>query len=324
MSDTAADMTAKRAFLVSALTSLTLTAAFVTGCDKGEKDKKEDGEKKAEKKGATKKEETKTPPAPPEKKVPELDLSGPLPPETSTVIYGVNGALIPLGCYDSEKKKVMGGPACLELAKKDDEVFLGSPDGNALDKIDSPRNALCEVADKPQSLGTPALDTGASYLWAVYPKSLGKTAIPMGPDSRAEAKIQLSDEESTALLAAAAEKAKKAAGGEVRSIQKGSLDVDGDGTDEVFYGMAVHAAGNPNKLLFSGLFMADGGKLDALRLIEKTRDPNDVITLRGGVDLDGDGRRELWIGVEAEGVSGEKAVVVGDKITALASWSCGA
>lgn len=317
-------MTAKRIFLVSGLSSLALTASLVTGCNAGEKEKKEDGDKSAEKKEATEKEDTKKPPAPPVKKEPALDLSGPLPPETSTVVYGVNGALIPLGCYDADSKKLMGGPACLEIAKKDDEVFLGSPDGNALDKIDSPRNALCEVADKPQSLGTPALDTGASYLWAVYPKSLGKGAIAMGPDSRAEAKIQLSDEESTALLAAAAKEAKKAAGGEVRSIQKGMLDVDGDGTDEVFYGIAVHAAGNPNKLLFSGLFMADGGKLDAIRLIEKNRDPNDVITLRGGVDLDGDGRRELWIGVEAEGVSGEKAVVVGDDVTGLAGWSCGA
>lgn len=316
-------MTAKRIFLVSGFSALALAATLVTGCGKGDEDKKEDGEKTGEKKEVTKKEEAKTPP-PPVKKEPALDLSGPLPPETSTVVYGVNGALIPLGCYDSESKKVMGGPACLEIAKKDDEVFLGSPDGNALDKIDTPRNALCEVADKPKSLGTPALDTGASYLWAVYPKSLAKTAVTMGPDSRAEAKIQLSDEETTALLAAAANEAKKAAGGEVRSIQKGMLDVDGDGTDEVFYGIAVHAAGNPNKLLFSGLLMADGGKLDAIRLIEKNRDPNDVITLRGGVDLDGDGRRELWIGVEAEGISGEKAVVVGDKITALASWSCGA
>jgi hypothetical protein len=295
----------------------------------------DDGEKKAEKKEEKKAEKKADPPAEDdgaaegggdEGKLPELDLSGPTPPETSAVFFSVDGALIPLACFDQGSRKIETGKKCRAMVTKGEEVLLASEDGGrALDTIGDPKNALCEVADKPSSFGTSALDQGQTYDWASWPKSLGTKAEQVSAESKSDRATALSDEEKQKLLEAILAKKASAEKGELRINQKAEMDIDGDGTKEVFFSVLMAHPTSPDRSLFSGLYMAPGGSLDGLQLVERSKRDLDVLTLRGGVDLDGDGKRELWVALTFDGGSGERIVRLdGDKATALGKWTCGA
>lgn len=278
-----------------------------------------------EKKQPEKKTEAKTPepapaPTPPE---PRFDLSGPKPPETSSVVFAVDGALLPLACWDKKQGKILPGKDCVALVAAGSEVYMESSFGTkALEKTSAgTKNSMC--GDKG-AIPTPELDKGAAYDWAVWPKSLAPEFAQMHPDTRSDRGARLEDAETKAVVAAITKI--RNIKGDFRPKQNATVDIDGDGKDELFVSAILVNPSDPDTYLFSGLFMAPGGDLENLVLIDRSKESADVITLRGVVDLDGDGRRELWTTLTFDGGSGDRIVQWTDdgEPEPVSGWSCGA
>jgi len=299
------------------LTALCLPAALLLAACPAKEEKKEE---KAEQKPEPQ------PEPEPEVELPKLDLSGPLPPETNAVFFAVDGALIPLACFDKEKGTLVGGKDCLALVNEGDGVYMASETGAELDTVAEPKNALCEVADKPTSLGTPSLNSGKAYTWGTTPKSLGRIAEAIPSTAESNEAVVLSDEEKAHLVAAVVALESKAEAGKdkLRATQRAELDVDGDGKKEKFTSVVVPHPERTDQYLFSGLLMARGGDMSDQVLVESTK-RFDMIKIRGGADLDGDGTRELWVGLVAEGLSADKMVHLdGENFVSMGKWTCGA
>ncbi len=297
----------------AALLTLALTSAGLLAC-KSE-------EKPAEEKKADDKKPEPLPEPDPEPAVPEIDLSGPLPPETSAVFFSVDGALLPLACFDKDKKELRGGKGCRSLVAEGSEIYMASSFGKkTLEKTGAgTKQSICGDED---ALPTPQLDAGGAFDWASYPKSLARNVVQIDPKTWSDYGAMLSEEE-TAAVQAVIQAARKVEGNFV-SKQKATADIDGDGKDELFIS-AVIANAKEDGNLYSGLFMAPGGDLSKLVLLEKPKKDNDVIRLRGVVDLDGDGKRELWTSITFDGGNGDHVVrLVDDKAEPLAGWTCGA
>lgn len=294
------------------LTCLALLAPALSSC-KGdpEPEAKKEDEKKAEPLPAPD-------PGPVE---PQFDLSGPKPPETSSVLFSVDGALLPLACFDKDKGAIASGPDCAKLAAEGSEVYMESSFGKkALDKTGAgTTNSTC---GDEGAIPTPGLASGADYDWAVWPKSLGTEFKQIDPDTWSDRGARLDEAQTAAVSGAIAKVQPKQ--GEFQPRQNATVDVDGDGKDDLFISAILLNPSDPDTYLFSGLFMAPGGDLAGLQLIDQAKRGTDEIKLLGVVDLDGDGKRELWTGLTFEGGAGERVAQLGDKPTSLGKWSCGA
>jgi hypothetical protein len=145
----------------------------------------------------------------------------------------------------------------------------------------------------------------------------------MNPDTWSDRGARLDEAEATAVQAAIS-KIRNVKGDFVPK-QKASVDIDGDGKDELFVSAILQSPSSADSYLFSGLFMAPGGDLEQLVLIARSTKSADVIHLRGVVDLDGDGKAELWTGITFDGGHGDRIVQLsagGPK--PIGSWTCGA
>jgi hypothetical protein len=270
-------------------------------------------------------EEKKAPPPPPPDDTPpapQFDLSGPKPPATSSVVFAVDGALLPLACFNKDKSQLLAGKECGGLVAEGAEVYMESSFGNkALDKTGAGTKAsLCGDSG---AIPTPQLDGGAAYDWGVWPKSLGPDFKQIDPDTWTPRGSQLEEAEAKAVQDAIAKI--RNVQGEFQPKQKATADIDGDGKDELFVSAILANPADPDTYLFSGLFMAAGGDLANLVLIDRSKKGADVIRLRGVVDLDGDGKRELWTSVTFEGGNGDRIVqMASGEPKPLGDWTCGA
>ena len=254
----------------------------------------------------------------------KLDLSGPKAPEASTVVFAVNGALVPLACFDKESGKVTGGAKCGEKVEVGQEVYVYAEHTEDIDIIGEPKNSLCELADKPTSRAAKSVDAGAAYDFAVWPKSAHELVKSTGAKTRAERTLQFESEEEKALLEAIHAIRPKAKKGEFRPEQKAEFDLDGDGKMEVFYAIVIAHPTDPDQNLFAGVLMAPGGDMAALALIDESRRQADIVTLSGVVDLNGDGNFDPWTTLTFDGGSGDRVVQLeSGKATPLSKWSCG-
>jgi hypothetical protein len=257
----------------------------------------------------------------PEKK---LDLSGPKAPEASTVIFAVNGALVPLACFNKESNKVEGGHKCADMVKDGEELYVYAEHTKDIDIIGGPKNSLCEVSDNPTSRSAKSVDAGAAYDFAVWPKSAHDLVKATGSKTRAERTLQFDGDEEKALLDAIHKLRPKAKKGEFRPEQKAELDLEGDGKMEVFYSIVIAHPTDPDQNLFAGVLMAPGGDMAALTLIDESRRQADIVTLSGAVDLNGDGTFHPWTTLTFDGGSGDRIVELqGGKPKPLSKWSCG-
>lgn len=287
--------------------------------------------------GCGDKEEPKEEPKPEKPKLPErpdeaelapektLDLSGPKAPEASTVFFAVDGALVPLACFDKDKGELRGGVDCGKMVADGESVYVQSEFTKALDVIGGPKNALCEVDDNPTSRSATSVDGGAAYDFAVWPKAAAPLVQAAPSESLSERATQFEDGEKEALLAAIDKAKSSASKGELRLKQKVKLDIDGDGTPETFFAAVMAHPSSADRNLFTGVFMAPGGDISAITMVEQSKRDTDVVVLNGTVDLDGDGKHELWTGLSYDGGSGDRIVKLeGGKAEALSKWSCGA
>ncbi|MFO7563220.1 MAG: hypothetical protein R6X02_11300 [Enhygromyxa sp.] len=296
---------------VQKLAVLTALALLLPAC------KKKEEEAPAEEK----KEEPKAPPVDTTPAEPQFDLSGPKPPETSTVVFAVDGALLPLACFDKDKGQLLPGKECGGLVAEGSEVYMESSFGNkALDKTGAgTKSSLCGDSG---AIPTPQLEAAAAYDWAVWPKSLAPEYEQIHPDTWSDRGARLDEAEAKAVQDAIAKV--RNVKGDFQPKQKATVDIDGDGKDELFVSAVLVNPSDPDTYLFSGLFMAPGGELGNLVLIDRSKKAADVIRLRGVVDLDGDGKRELWTGLTFDGGSGDRIVQIAGDPKPIGGWTCGA
>ena len=253
---------------------------------------------------------------------PQFDLTGPKPPEVSSALFAVDGALLPLACFNKDKGAILPGKECAGLVAEGSEVYMESSFGSkALEKTGvGTKPSLCGDSN---AIPSAVLDNGAAYDWGVWPKSIGPIFKQMHPDTWSDRGARLDEAEATAVQAAISKI--RNVQGDFQPKQKATVDIDGDGKDELFISAILGNPSDPDTYLFSGLFMAPGGDLAALQLIDRSKKGADVIRLRGVVDLDGDGKRELWTGVTFEGGNGDRVVQLADGAPkTIGGWTCGA
>lgn len=298
-------------------TGLSLGLALVPACKKKPKP-----EPKAEAPAPAKAPE----PEPESTEPVHIDLSGPKPPAVSATFFTVNGALMPIACYDAASKELKGGAKCGNQVPANSEVYLGSETGAQLDEMGAKKNSLCEAAGSKSSYGSASLDSGSNYDFGVWPRSTASLIQLIPARSQSPRKAKLDDAQSAAMKKVLVKLAKTSNHGEMNSNQKVEIDIDGDGNKELFISATLNHPRDPDQILVSGLWMAPGGDLNKLQLIDKSRGRlPETVVLRGLVDLDGDGRSEVWATLLFEGGAGDRLYRwQGNKVAPLAKWSCGA
>lgn len=291
---------------------LALTLVTLSGCPKEPEPEK--AEKAVEK----------APPPPPDTTPapPQFDLTGPKPPETASVIFSVDGALVPLACFDKAKGAIKPGAECGGLVPEGSEVYMESSFGKkALEKTGA--GTVTSTCSDEGATPTAALSAGADYDWAVWPKSVAPTFEQLSPDTWSDRGARLEEAEAKAIQDAITKQ--QPINGEFLPKQKATIDIDGDGKKELFVSAVVINPADTNTYSFSGLFMMPGGDLANVQLIDRAKKgTGDIIKLFGAVDLDGDGKRELWTGISFDGGAGERVVQLGAQPTPLGKWTCGA
>lgn len=255
-----------------------------------------------------------------DKAVVALDLGGPVAPETSTVFFTVDGALIPIGCFDKAKNKLDGGKDCLPLVKAGDEVYLRSNSVEKLDKAGAPKSAMCQPGeDKPTSIGIPSVDAGETFDYAVFPKSMGKLVNKVGEETWSEKGRVAADDEKKALT----ELVKPDA--ELQINQSVSFDVDADGKPDKLFSIYVVNPKDSEKFSYSGVLLQRGAAPGKWVPLLESRNDTETYTVRAFIDLDGDRTQEVWVNaVLTDGGGGDRVLKLKENgADPLAKWSCG-
>ena len=255
-----------------------------------------------------------------------LDISGPVPPEISMVFFKVDGALMPLACYNKAKNTIESRASCLALIAKGSEVYLKSKFSAVLDKTGEPKNSLCEAGDEgsPKSLSTPRLDEQQAFDWSVWPKSSAQKVIEIGPESLSQPFLQKIGSDEIGELQAAVKSISSAAEGKLELHQFAELDIDGDKQAERFFSVFIVNPRDTARFLFSGLLVKFGADAKKVVLVEKSQSGREVFTLKGAIDFNGDGTYELWTNAAFDEGGGDHIVgVKANSFKSLSPWTCG-
>ncbi len=248
---------------------------------------------------------------------------GPLPPDSDMVFFANDGGLLPLGCFDAKTKKVTGGAACLDRVPEGAKVRLGTPTTTAKRAVTGRIEPLClSGSGKKVALGVEGLGEGASYVVGVWPPATYR-AVALVPEETKSKKATRLGEDLAAQLRAALSRL-GAPSGDVEAVQVASVDVDGNGTPDRFFSLVVPDPKNDERYRFSGALWAPDGDIGRAVLVDRSKRKEDVFELRGLVDLDGDGTKELWLRMNfAEGGGDRLVRLRGRKAEPLGRWTCG-
>jgi hypothetical protein len=254
----------------------------------------------------------------------DAGVSGPVPPETSAVFFGVEGALYPLGCFDKTAKKLAHGEACLKMVPAGTDVRVASKFSSFAKKAGDLAEPQCLAgAGKKVAIAVDGITEGADFVYGAWPPSVVKLVTLAADDSTSPAKTRVTDDHKAKIDAAA-----KAAGGDgaLEINQVAELDLDGDGKKETIVGAFVPDPRSDESYRWSGLMVAPGGDLTKMQLVEKNRGRPDVFEIRGAIDLDGDKHAELWLRRQSQDGSAGDRLYTGPGGTwkSIGSWTCGA
>ncbi len=218
------------------------------------------------------------PPAPPTASSPAKAA-----PQSGALFASVRDALLPIGCYDAGKRAWGAGAACTSLVPKGARVALEAGAPRAI------------VGDEAPDLGCdlgPLLRTdGPSMGYAAWPLDLRATVRLEPPRRGLERPPPLSAEDGAKI--AAQLKGPDAPGVEpLEGSVVATLDLDGDGKDDRVLVVHLAPAAPHARFGFVGaLFVARSaaGRVDLV-----TAEEGAELELRGTLDVDRDGVRELW------------------------------
>lgn len=246
-------------------------------------------------------------------------VDGPVPPDTSMVFFQVEGALIPLACFDKAKGAIKSGTECLDLVPADASVRVSGGDQAFNKKVGERAEPSCMVGSgKKIALSADSLTGGAEFSFGTWPPSGLKTVELVSEDSTAPATTMLDDDTKAALE-------KKVGKGEITAHQVAEIDIDGDGKKETLYSVFVPHKTMAEAYAWSGVFVAPGGDLASSWELVTSRSRKDVFEVMGKTNLDGAGASELWVRMIYEDGAGDAMFQVdGSKATRLGKWSCGA
>ena len=250
-------------------------------------------------------------------------VDGPVPPDTSAVLFAIEGALYPLACFDKDKKKLSHGEDCMKMVGKDADVRIASKFSSFAKKAGEPTEPQCMAGTgKKLAIAVDGITQGADFVYGAWPPAVIKIVALAGDDTTSPPKTVL-DQGPKDSLAAAIKDA--GASGEITVDQVAEVDLDGDGKAE-----KVVTAHIPNPQIdetydFAGLFVARGGDFGKLELVEKLKNKPDAFELRGTFDLDGDKSAELWVRRTSQDGSAGDSVFTGPggKWKQVGGWSCG-
>lgn len=252
-------------------------------------------------------------------------VDGPVPPATSMVFFGIEGSLYPLACFDAEKKALLAGDPCLAMVPPGAEVRVASEDAEYNKVAGERTEPHCMIGSgKNLAVAVDGITAGASFFYGVWPRAAMKLIKPIDRDSTSPRATQLGSDE-VAKLSAAVKAKGGSVGDELRAHQVAELDLDGQGKPDKVYSVFVPDPVISEQYRWSGLFFAPEGNLDALVFVAQSKSKRDVFEVRGTLDLDGDGQRELWMRMVFEEGAGDRIVTFQDgKPKAIGDWSCGA
>jgi hypothetical protein len=249
-------------------------------------------------------------------------VEGPVPPETSMVFYVVEGALLPIGCFDKEQGKLLSGAPCLQMAPAGEEARLSSVDSAFNRSIGEPTEPQCMAGSGRNVALSVEVSDSANFKYAAWPPSTLKAVKWVPEDTTSPRATRLADDESEKLLAAMRKHGGR--GDEVRAHQVAEVDVDVDGKKDKVYAVFIPHPTLSEQYNWSGIFWAKDGDLDNLVLLEQSRSKKDVFEVRGTLDLDGDETNELWLRmIFAEGAGDRILQIEAGKPKALGAWTCG-
>jgi hypothetical protein len=285
--------------------------------------------------GCPKKDEEKEEPKKPKKEEPEDEgeaslqvaagdppVDGPMPPDESMVLFSVEGALYPLACFNKDKGKILAHEDCLDLVPSGAEVRLSS--------IESEYNKVAGDKVEPQCLagsgkkiavGVEGITEGAQFVFGTFPRQAMRGVTFIEDETLEPSNKRLSDEEKEKLAAASGGMTAE----EIESHQVVEIDADGDGKDDKIYSVFAPDPKVSEQYKWSGIFLAKGGDLGSLELLEKSKTKRDVFEARGVFDLNGDEKNELWIRLVFEEGAGDRVYAIDSgSPKPIGNWSCGA
>ena len=248
-------------------------------------------------------------------------VDGPVPPDSSMVFFAVEGALLPLACFDKDKGKVESGDACLDLVPKDGTLRVSSIDSEYNKPVGERVEPDCTAGSgKKNALAIEGMSDAANYKFGAWPPSGIKIVKLVSDESLDDASLQLSDDEKTALG-----KAIGRDGAGIEPHQIAEIDADGSDKKDKIYSVYIPDPKVVEQYAWSGILIARDGDLANLVLLETSKSKKDLYEVKGTLDLDGDKKPELWMRqVFAEG-SGDRLTKVTEKgADPIGKWSCGA
>lgn len=278
-----------------------------------------------------------TPPPPPPPLGPPVPLSGASGAAlvlfaTSSRAAGRDGepvdlsVLVPLACRD--QSQLTGGFACLGMV----------PEGSTL-ALEGGERVTPGMRGRPYCQGRSARTEGLVLEqpedtpgYAVWPPSALKAVKPIERgagcrgwcrfDRTGHPRVRIKPAVRRRLLKAARRHGLESGPETLEVVQEVTVDLDGDGKPEQLYSVAVpDGETDAYDFSFSALFVVHGTKRPRLLL----RRDSHAVVLRGTVDLDRDGRRELWLLLSPTvGVGDSWVVLARDprSIEVIGAYSC--
>jgi hypothetical protein len=218
-------------------------------------------------------------------------------PKSGALFASVRDALLPIGCYDATKKLWGSGEACAALAPKGTQVAM---------ETGAPRVAIGrEPPDVGCDVGPVVRTDGPSLGFAVWPTAVRATVRTL-PRQRARRRTTVDPLAADERAKIAAQlKGENAPGNEpIEGIAAFDVDVDGDGKDDRVLVVRLAPMELRARFEFVGaiyLARSSTGRVDLV-----AADEGADFELRGTLDVDQDGVRELWWAstfVEEQGTS---------------------
>jgi hypothetical protein len=251
-------------------------------------------------------------------------IEGPVPPETSMVFFLFENELMPLGCFDKDKKTIAAGEACLAMVKDGEEVRLASHDSQYSRKVTGRVEPECQAGSgKKSALTVEGATGGADFLYGAWPQSGIKIVKTIDKETLEPAAVTLSDDEKGKL--AAAVKAAGGGSGDLEAHQVAEFDLDGNDKKDKFIAVFIQDQNMTEANQWSGAFVARDGNLGDLVHVATSKSKRDVFELRGTLDLDGAAPSELWVRLAFDEGAGDRLFkIAGKKAEPIGEWTCGA